>query len=46
MSLLIEADKLEEVTELRLNKRMIWESELKNWREFNTTPEQCVLYKY
>lgn len=46
MTLLIEADKLEEVTELRLHKRMVWESELKNWREFNTKPEQCVLYKY
>lgn len=42
--LLIESDKLEEITELRLHKRMIWESELVNWKEFNTPPEKCVLY--
>lgn len=45
MKLLIDIDKLEEVTELRVHKRMIWESELVNWKEFNTPPDKCVLYK-
>lgn len=41
--LLVNKDQFDDISELRLRKKMIFKSELKDWDGFNTPPHECVL---
>lgn len=43
IKLLVDKEKFKEISELRINKRMIFKDEAADWEVFNTPPEECVL---